>query len=140
MKNLVVKLASMAMVVGTAAFGSGYKCTGTDFTGTEWSVKMYNHTSVETRVPSVLVISNEDQGTLLLRKDLEIKKANRRNTVQFVVEGNRKIDSDSVIFQVTHKEGRETLEEGEVVSGQLILVKEGSKQVIDLECSRYLKN
>ena len=65
---------------------------------------------------------------------------NRTNTVQFVVEGNRKIDADTVIFQVAHKEGRDTLEEGALVDGQLILLKDQAKEVIELACFRYLKN
>lgn len=140
MKSKVVTLLSCAMVLGTAAFGSGYTCSGTDAQGLDWGVKLYNHTSVETRVPSILVVSNTEQGTLLKREGSEIKKVNRKNTVQFVVEGNRKIDADSVVFQVAHKEGRETLTDGEEVEGQLILVKDEAKEVVSLTCTRYLKN
>jgi hypothetical protein len=140
MKSLIVKLVSAGLVIGTAAFGSGYQCDGQNSEGVEWAVKLYNHASVESRVPAVLVVSNESEGTLLRRADTEIKKANRRNTVQYVVEGNRKIDADTVIFQVAHKEGKETFEKGQIISGQLILVKDEAREVIELTCSRYLKN
>lgn len=140
MKTLIVKLVSTGLVIGTAAFGSGYQCDGYSSEGVEWAVKMYNHASVESRVPAVLVVSNEAAGTLLRRSDAEIKKVNRRNTVQYVIEGNRKIDADTVIFQVAHKEGKETLEPGQVTTGQLILVKDEAREVIELTCSRYLKN
>lgn len=140
MKANLVKLMSVGLMLGTAAFGSGYKCTSGDTAQGEWSVKMFNHTVTETRVPAVIVVSNEAQGTVLKRTEAEITKRNRANTVQFVMEGNRRIDADSVILQVLHKEGRETLFDAEEVAGQLILVKDGSKEVISLDCARYLKN
>ena len=140
MKNLVRNIVSAGLVMGTAAFGSGYKCTGTAVDGTELAVKFFNHTTVNTRVPSVLLVSSEELGTVLRRTDEEIKKINRVNSVQYVVEGNRKLDADTVIFQVSHNEGRTTLEEGELVPGQLILVKEDTKEVIELSCARYLKD
>ncbi len=140
MKTVIAKVMSVGLFLGTTIFGSGYTCTSAETAQGKWTVKLYNHTATVTRVPAVLVVSNEVQGTVLRRTDSEIKKVNRANTVQFVVEGNRKIDADSVIFQIKHKEGREILEERELVVGQLILVKEAEKEVISLECVRYLKN
>jgi len=140
MKNLLVKMVSVGLWVGTAAFGSGYKCTSADTDQGRWSVQMYNRTTHETRVPSIIVISNELQGTVLKRNGTQINKVIRTNTVQFVMEGNRLIDADTVIFQVARKEGREVLKKGEETSGQLILVRDGLREVVSLTCARYLKN
>jgi hypothetical protein len=118
------------------AMASGFQCEGDGY-----NVKLYNRTDA-TRTPAVLVVSQEDASpaTLLKRSGDEISKTNRANTVRYTVEGNRKIDADSVILQIAFKEGREVLADGETADGQLILVRDGAKQVIDLTCSRYLKN
>lgn len=137
--NNLVKLMSVGLLLGTSAFGSGYKCTSGDTAQGEWFVQMYNHTSIQTRVPAVVIISNEAQGTVLRRGAAEITKRNRANSVQFVMEGNRRVDADSVILQILHKEGQQTLSEREEVAGQLILVRDDSKEVISLACARYLK-
>ena len=90
MKN-TTKLFSVLCVaaIQTSAFASGFKCEG----DMGYNVKLYNDTS-STRTPAVLVISQVGQGTLLTREGTEISKHNRPNTVQYVVEGNRKLDAD----------------------------------------------
>ena len=128
----------MMGLMASAAFGSGFKCEGE-----EVRVKLFNHTNPHTgtRVPAAMVISTDAEGTLLVRKGDEIRKHNRRNTVQYVVDGNSKLAADQAILQIRFKEGRETLEEGEVASGQLILVSEESdRSVTELACERYLKS
>lgn len=128
-------------VFGSAAFASGFKCTS-DHASDGYNVKLFNHTesATGTRTPAIMVISHEDAGTLLVRRGAEIRKASRANTVQYVVDGNRTLGADSAILQVRFKEGRQTLREGEVVSGQLILISEdGERAVVPMSCERYLK-
>lgn len=140
MKTYLLKTLSLSLILSGLSFASGYTCMSEATSKGKWVVKLFNHTHIETRVPAVLVVANDEEGTVLRRFDDEIEKLNRRNTVQYVVEGNRKADADLVIFQVAHKEGRETLREGQEVNGQLILVREDDKDVIELVCTRYLKN
>jgi len=140
MKTYLLKVLSLSLICSGLSFASGYICNSESTANGKWVVKLFNHTHVDTRVPAVLVVANEKDRTVLRRFDDEIEKVNRRNTVQYVVEGNRKSDADLVIFQVAHKEGRETLREGQEVKGQLILVREDDKDVIELVCTRYLKN
>lgn len=125
----------LAMAFSGTVFASGFKCESAD----GLNVKLFNHVdpNTGTRIPAVLVISYE-QGTLLVRRQYEIKKINRRNTVQYVVNG-RGLDANTAILQIRFKEGREVLAEGERAEGQLILVDYGDKQVIALDCERYLK-
>ncbi len=138
MKSInMLSIGLLVAVSSTGAFASGFRCTSEN----GFAVKLYNHTTGATRTPSLLVVSHgdADPSTLLTRKGSEIRKNNRVNSVQYVVEGNRKIDADTVILQVSYKEGRENLEAGETVNGQLILVSDGNRQVVKLECERYLK-
>jgi hypothetical protein len=120
----------------TSAFASGFQCEGEGY-----NVKLYNRTDA-TRTPAVLVVSQDgaSPATVLRRSGEAIHKSNRANTVRYTVEGTRKINADSVILQISFKEGREVLEDGETTAGQLILVRDDGKDVVDLTCSRYLKN
>lgn len=140
MKTYLLKTLSFSLICSSLSLASGYTCMSNSTPEGKWVVKLFNHTHVETRVPAVLVVANEEKGTVLRRFDDEIEKVNRRNTVKYVVEGNRKSNADLVIFQIAHKEGRETLREGQEVKGQLILVREEDKEVIELFCTRYLKD
>ncbi len=135
MKNLMNKMVVVGLLIGTAAFGSGFKCEG----DLGYSVKLFNKTGA-TRVPAVLIVSQQGLGTLLKATGTDIRKYNRSNTVQYVVDGNEQLNADQVILQISFKEGRETLTANEVASGQLILVKDGEREVISLSCERYLKN
>ncbi len=133
------KLMSFVFIgmLATAAFGSGFKCAGEDY-----SVKLFNHVNPEdgTRVPAAMIVSSEEEGTLLVRKGAQIRKHNRSNTVQYVADGNRRLGADTAILQIRFKEGRETLEEGETAPGQLILVMDEDRSVAELSCTRYLKS
>lgn len=131
-------VAALAVFATGLSYGSGFKCESAGGV----NVKVFNHVHPQngTRRPAALVISTDDEGTLLVRKDDEIRKNNRRHTAQYVVDGRQGLGAETVILQIRFKEGREVLEEGETVEGQLILVgDEGSKEVIALECARYLK-
>ncbi len=133
---------AMVLVLGSvSAFGSGFKCETINAVPAT-SVKLFNHINAEdgTRTPAAMVISNEDEGTILVAKGSAIRKHNRANTVQYVVDGNKRLGADSAILQITFKEGREVLEAGEVVRGQLILVDGSDRSVSELDCERYLKN
>ncbi len=138
MKNLVT-LMVVGMLVTSATFASGFKCDATDDSG--YSAKLFNHVSGATRTPAVLVVSNKDAnpGTLLKASGEEISKTNRANTVRYTVEGNSKT-ADTVILQISFKEGREVIEAGESADAQLIFVTEGQRDVVPMECVRYLKN
>ena len=138
MKTLKINLLTALVValMGTGAFASGFRCDG----DMGYSVKLFNHTSGGTRTPAVMVISQDGEGTLLRRDGDEITKRNRVNSVQYVVEGNRKLDADTAILQISFKEGSETIAEGESTDGQLILDKDGDRSVFHLVCERYLKN
>ena len=137
MKTLKINLLTgfTVALIGTGAFASGFRCNG----DMGYSVKLFNYTVGETRTPAVMIISQDDEGTLLRRTGSEIRKHNRTNTIQYVVEGSRKLDSDTAILQISFREGREVLEEGETADGQLILIKDGDRGVFGLVCERYLK-
>ncbi len=136
-KNIVSVFAVSALVLCTSVFASGFKCESND----GYNVKLFNNVDPTqgTRTPAALVVSN-DEGTLLVRKGADISKTNRLNTVRYTAEGSRKVDADQVILQISFKEGLEVLADGETADGQLILVKDGDREVKDLVCSRYLKN
>ena len=136
-KNVLSVLALSFIAIGSTAFGSGFDCVGED----GYNAKLYNHVDPEngTRTPAALIISNVEEGTLLVRKGGSIRKHNRANTVQYVVDGNRKLAADTAILQIRFKEAVEVLEEGETAEGQLILVADGERNVLDLTCFRYLK-
>ena len=124
---------------GTSAFADGFRCEGDSST---LRVKLYNQVQPEkgTRNPATMVISDAHQGTLLVASGDEIRKHNRQNTVQYVVEGNKKLGAETAILQVAFKQGRETIAEGDEVDGQLILVsEEGDREVFELSCARYKK-
>lgn len=120
-----------------SAFASGFRCDGAD----GYSIKLFNHIDAEsgTRTPAVLVISHGSDGTVLVRKGEQIRKHIRTSTVQYIVEGSRKLDADLAILQISFREGMDVLEAGETVEGQLILDRDGAKSVTELTCSRYLK-
>ena len=124
--------------LASSAQASGFVCTS----GEGYTAKLYNYTdpNLGTRNPSVFVISHETQGTLLVRKGADIRKHNRSNTVQYVVNGDEQLGADTAILQLDHKyDGREITG---TVDGQLILIQDGTRDrvVIDLQCERYLKN
>lgn len=131
MKNKL--LIGLMALVSAGSFASGFKCEGD-----QYSVKLFNKTVDGTRIPAVMVVSEKEHGTLFRASGSEIRKVNRINSVQYIVN----MDEDKYILQVAFKEGKETLEEGESVDGQLIMILEDgdSKVVEPLECVRYLKN
>lgn len=126
-------------LLATASFGSGFVCTQDDG---DIRVKLFNHVHPElgTRTPAVLVISDEN-GMVLTRKGKQIQKKNRLNTVQYIVDGGEAGDAyplEGAILQVRFKEGQETIEAGDTVPAQLILMGDGDKDVSQLSCERYL--
>lgn len=139
MKTLAINLmAIVTLALATNAQASGFKCEGKD----GYNVKLFNRTVGGTRVPSKFILSHQDADprTLLTRGESEIRKHNRLNTVQYAVHGNSKVAAETVILQINFKEGKEVLEAGEEVPGQLILVDEdGGREVNSLTCERYLK-
>ena len=129
----------LAFALTGAAFGSGFTCEDTNDAG--YRVKYYNQVSTGTRNPGVLIISDADAdpSTQLVAKGSEISKSNRANTVRYTVDGSQ-MDLKQAILQVSFKEGREILAANETVEGQLILVaQDGSRDVLNLVCTRYLK-
>lgn len=138
MKTVTINLlAIVTLALATNAQASGFKCEGNGY-----SAKLFNKTTGGTRIPAKFILSHEDASprTLLSRGEGEISKSNNVNTVKYVVHGNTKVSADTVILQINFKEGLETLEAGEQVSGSLILVNEdGSREVSRLTCERYLK-
>lgn len=139
MKRSVQLLTVLAIsVFGTGAVADGFKCEGTN---SDYNVQLYNKVMPEegTRTPAVLVVSDAEEGTLLVRRGGAIRKHNRDNTVQYVVEGNRKLGADTAILQIRFKQGREVIEAGETRPAQLILITDGEKEVLPLSCERYLK-
>lgn len=133
--NLFVVVA--VAFASTSAMASGFRCAGDGY-----NVKLYNKTAGGTRIPAVFILSHEDASpaTLLRRGEGEISKSNRLNTVRYTVDGNSKVGAETVILQISFKEGVEVLEAGEEVPGQLILVNEdGDREVTHLTCERYLK-
>jgi len=128
---------TLALMTGMAS-ASGFKCEGLD---SGFRTKLFNHVQpgLGTRVPAAMIVSHEDEGTLLSAKGADIRKRNRANTVQYVTDGNDRLDADTVILQIRFKEGREVIERGETAPGQLVLVKDGTREVYDLSCERYLK-
>ena len=134
MKNVIFGVLALA---ASASFASGFRCESEE----GFKVKLYNQTKSGTRVPSKLIVSHENASpaTLLVADGSEITKTNRLNTVRYTVDGSD-MNLHQVILQIKFKEGQETIREGEVVEGQLILVdEEGSREVSDLACERYLK-
>lgn len=137
MKTAVNSLIALVIAVsGSAAFADGFKCSGEGY-----NVKLFNHVHAAsgTRTPAVMVISSEEEGTLLVRRNDDISKTNRLNTVRYTVEGSRKLGADQAVLQVRFKQGQEVIEDGEVRPGQLILTADGEKEVLELDCERYLK-
>lgn len=138
MKAVTINLIAIAtLVLAGNANASGFKCEGKGY-----NVKLYNKTVGGTRIPSKFILSHVDADprTLLTRSEGQIRKHNNANTVQYVVNGNSTVGAETVILQISFKEGLETLEAGEEVPGQLILVEEdGSREVTRLSCERYLK-
>jgi len=138
MKNINTKIVvALFAVISTASFASGFRCEGEGY-----AVKMYNKTTGGTRVPAKMVISHEDASptTLLVADGEDIHKKNRVNSVQYITDGNSRIGAETVILQVAFKEGRDVIEAGDVVDGQLILTTAFGKEVASLVCERYLKN
>lgn len=135
MKSLFISLFAVGLV-SSGAFASGFACEGEGFT-----VRLNNHVFGATRTPAALIVSHEDVSprTLISKFGEQINKTNRKNTVQYSVSASS-MDLKKAILQVSFKEGREVLEDGEVTDGQLILVAyDGSKEVVELDCSRRLK-
>ena len=142
MKPILSLITSIVfLTLSQSAQASGFRCDG-DSEAANLHVKLFNHVQPEngTRTPAALIVSDDQRGTLLTRRTTEIRKYNRQNTVQYVVEGNRKIDADRVILQIRFKEGQEVLPDGVVAQGQLILIQDDEKSVYQLTCERYLKS
>ncbi len=137
MKNLGMFVVALSLVSGSA-MASGFKCTGEGY-----NVKMFNLTSGATRKPAVLVVSHDDASpkTLLTAKGSQIRKHNKVTSVQYVTDATSLEAMSKLILQVSFKEGVEVIAEGDIVNGQLILVGvDGTRDVAELACERYLKN
>ena len=117
------------------ASASGFKCDGDTH-----SVRLLNHVSPwGTRTPAVLVISSLEYGTLLVRYDENIRRHVRQNTIQYVVEGSRKLRAEKAILQIRFRDGHSTLASGEVAPGQLVLLADNRKTIEELDCERIPK-
>lgn len=130
---------TVAIALSFAAFGSGFKCESSN----GLSVKMFNNIDPAsgTRTPAILVVSSDADGTFLVRKGAEIRKHNRVNTVQYVVEGSKASGVETAILQIRFKEGREVLEAEAIADAQLVLITQAGDRVVEsLECARYLKS
>ncbi len=141
MKTSFLTLAFGVALVSSGAFASGFKCESVDASG--YSVKLFNHVdpNTGTRTPAAMIVSQEEEGTLLVRKGAAIRKHNRLNTVQYGVDSTKKLGGEQAILQIRFKEGKEVLRAGETAEGQLIVVSEdGDRDVNELSCERYLKN
>lgn len=125
-------------VLTTSAFGSGFKCQSED----GYAVKLFNHVQPEdgTRVPAVLIVSHEEEGTLLRANGEEIRKtAVGRNTI-YSTDGNSAIGAENVALIVRHREGVDTLRAGQKVPGTLLLGSDDETlDEIPLVCTYYLK-
>lgn len=116
MNRLFISLFAVSLV-GSSAFASGFRCEGEGFT-----VRMNNETYIKhSQLLAVLVISHEDASprTVLVAEGEEIRKANQKNTVRYTVDAEQ-MGLDKAILQIAFKEGKETLEKGEIVTGQLV--------------------
>ena len=137
MKSLTI--IGVALAISSSVFASGFKCKSEDGI----NVKLFNNVNSTdgTRTPAVFVVSTEESGTLMVRRDSEIRKHNRANTVQYVTDGSDSVLANKTILQIRFKEGREVLEEGQIADAQLILISEdGDRRVTALDCTRYLKS
>lgn len=138
MKFIAMKLLVLAAVLsGTVVLASGFRCES----DSGHTLKIYNYVNGEdgTRIPSIFVLSNDD-GTLLVARRHEISKRNLSDVVQYSVLGNEKVNAERVIAQIRFKEGRETIEAGELVEGTLILVRDSDRDISQMICSRYKKH
>jgi hypothetical protein len=138
MKNLMNLLTLASLVLGTGAFASGFICEEPD-SYSPLTVKLFNKTVGGTRIPAVIVISDEHAGTILVAKGEEISKKNLAHSVRYTATPANK-DTEAVL-NISFKEGNDSLEEGEVVMGTLRFTDSGGEgDLTELECSRYLKN
>lgn len=132
------KMLIIILTASSAVFGSGFKCESPD----GLRVKLFNNveSTAGTRTPAALVISGDLDGTLLVRTGTSISKRIRAHSVQYTVQGTSRLGASAAILQIPFREGRETLSAGETIGGQLILLfEDGDKEVVTLECVRYLK-
>lgn len=127
------------ITTGQFALASGFRCEGED---SGFRAKLFNHVhpTLGTRVPAALVVSHEDEGTLLsVRGSSKIFKRNLPGSVEYIVEGNERLNAETVILKIQFKEGLEVIAKGERVLGQLILMNPDSQDIYELSCERYLK-
>ena len=135
MKSLFVLF--LALGVTTSAFASGFRCYEED----GYTVYLKNKSAPESRTPELLRVRYDGE-LLLERTEKQITKSNRNNVVRYTVRGNKDVGFGKATLQVHFKEGRETLERGESVDGQLILYTNstGDREVHQMECVRWLAN
>ncbi len=138
MKNSMKLLALITLVIGSGAFASGFICEEPD-SHSPLTVKLFNKTVGGTRIPAVMVVSDEHAGTILVAKGEEISKRNLANGVRYTA---TPADKDTqAVLTIDFKEGNETLEDGEVVKGSIRFIDSGGVgDAEELECARYLKN
>lgn len=136
MNRLVVSLFVIGLT-SASAFASRFECEGEGY-----KVKLNNHLHGKTRTPHVMVISHEDAEprTLVKAFNEEIRKSNRKNTVRYTVDADA-MGLNTASLQISFKEGRDVMEDGDITDGQLVLVAyDGSKHVVGLECTRRLND
>lgn len=136
MKSSLIALAITLSV--SPAFASGFRCEG----DSGYRVKVYNQIdpSKGTRNPAKLIISHEDQGTLLVESSEGITKSNYVNYVEYRVVGTPALNAIEASLEVAFKEGVDVLGAGEQVEGTLILTDSAhAKSYFPLVCGRYKK-
>ena len=136
MNKAIGMILVVAMGFSTSVFASGFKCESED----GLRVKLCNSTHQETRTPAVLIISNQEEGTLLVQRDDSILKVNRDNSTLYTTLGSEKLGASLVLLEIEFKEGRDVVRAGTAVQGRLFLISESDEQLVNLDCVRYLKD
>lgn len=134
MKNILfATLCSMAI----QAQASGFLCEGSGY-----KAKLYNHVSPTegTANPAVLIVSEEDGGTLARLSDDEIEKTTSSKTVTYAGVTNQ--ERNGRFVSVALKLVKSPISEGSL-EGQyfaiLTVTEDGMVLNVKMACKRYLK-
>jgi hypothetical protein len=155
MKNLVLSL--IALSAAAVAQADGFQC---ETLAGDLAVKIYNHTQAEagTRTGAVMVVSDttvsHGRKTIARFTDLNERLSSRNSTYVADVDlryndskrkgeliGGTKLGQlDQIVVDVAFSYGA-PVTAGTELAGEMTLVKRnGEEIVLDLVCSRYLKN
>jgi hypothetical protein len=115
-----------------AAMASGINCSTDD----GLQVDIYNKLNAQKKwVPAVLLITNEDEGTILLRRGKEITEQDEPGRILYSAKANQALLAERLFIEIPMR--ALVNEKGESRAPELILLNDDERNVRQLNCRTF---